>query len=139
MAVRILSSSVVAAGYNEQILVQHVLVAAYGVGPEFVLMHVNAGLRQRTSPERAVVRELDIQGMEWPAVGPDLNPIEHVWDRPNRSVLGRSVPPQTLQDLEQALIEEWNLIQKRDFRQLKRSMPYRCQAVINARGGHTPY
>ena len=31
-----------AAGYIEQILLQHVLVAAYDVGPEFVLMHYNA-------------------------------------------------------------------------------------------------
>jgi hypothetical protein len=30
------------AGYFEQILLQHVLVAAYGVGPEFVLIHVNS-------------------------------------------------------------------------------------------------
>ena len=55
---------------------------------------------------RAVLRELDIQEMEWPAVSPDLNPIEHVWDRFNRSFHRRPVPPQTLEDLEQALIEE---------------------------------
>ena len=30
------------ARYIKQILLQHVLVAAYGVGPEFVLMHDNA-------------------------------------------------------------------------------------------------
>ena len=30
-----------AEGYIEQILLQHVLVAAYGVDPEFVLMHDN--------------------------------------------------------------------------------------------------
>ena len=49
-------------------------------------------------------------------MGLDLNPIEHVWDRLNRSVRGCPVPPQTLQDLEQALIEEWNLIPQRDLR-----------------------
>jgi hypothetical protein len=48
--------------------------------------------------------------MKWPAVSPDLNPIEYVWDRLDRSVHGNPVPPQTLQDLKQALIEEWNLI-----------------------------
>jgi hypothetical protein len=48
--------------------------------------------------------------MEWPAVSPDLNPIEHVWDRLNGSVCGHPIPPQNLQDLRQALIEEWNLI-----------------------------
>jgi hypothetical protein len=29
-------------GYIEQILLQHILVAAYGIGPEFVLIHDNA-------------------------------------------------------------------------------------------------
>jgi hypothetical protein len=41
---------------------------------------------------------------------------EYVWESLNRSVLGHPIPPQTLQDLEQALIEEWNLIPQRDFR-----------------------
>ena len=77
--------------------------------------------------------------MEWPALSPDLNPIEHVCDRLKRSVCGRSVPPQTFQDLEQTLIEEWNLIQQHDPRRLIWSIPRRCQAVINAHGGHAPY
>ena len=44
--------------------------------------------------------------MEWPAVSPDLNLIQRVWDRLNTSVRGHPVPPQTPQDLEKALIEE---------------------------------
>jgi hypothetical protein len=59
-----------AAGY---IKLQHVLVAAYSVGPEFVLMHNNARAHVACIT-RAVLRELDIQEMEWPVVGPDLNP-----------------------------------------------------------------
>jgi hypothetical protein len=51
-------------------MLQHVLVAAYGVGLEFVLLHV-------ASITKAVLRELDIQQIEWPAVSPDLNPIEY--------------------------------------------------------------
>ena len=38
----IVRGNLTAAGYIEQILLQHVLVAAYGVSPEFVLMHDNA-------------------------------------------------------------------------------------------------
>ena len=38
----IIHGNLTATGYIEQILLQYVLVAAYGVGPEFVLMHDNA-------------------------------------------------------------------------------------------------
>ena len=76
MALRI-ASNLTAAGYIDPILLKHVLDAAYGVGPEFILMHENsrAHLARIT---RAVLRELDIQVMEWPAVSPKLDPIEHV-------------------------------------------------------------
>ena len=67
------------------------LVAAYGVGPESVLMHNNA---------RAHIACITVLALEWSEVSPDLNPIEHVWDRFNRSFHRRPVPPQTLQDLE---------------------------------------
>ena len=38
----IFCGNLTAAEYIEQILLQHVLVTAYGVGPEFILMHDNA-------------------------------------------------------------------------------------------------
>ena len=52
-----------AAGYIEQILLQHVFVAAYGVGHEFELMHDNVA-----RITKAVLQELDIQEMEWSGV-----------------------------------------------------------------------
>ncbi|GFU59603.1 transposable element Tcb2 transposase [Trichonephila clavipes] len=54
--------------------------------------------------EKGIVR------MEWPGCSPDMNPIEHVWDALGRRVAGRQPPPQTLQELERALLEEWNRI-----------------------------
>ena len=69
MVVRILSSSVVILPVrgtsSRYTLLQHVLVAAYGVGPEFVLMHDNARAHVARIA-RAVLRELDIQEIEWP-------------------------------------------------------------------------
>ena len=61
----VVRSNLTAAGLIEQILLQHVLVAAFGVGSEFVLMHDNARAHV-TYITRAVLRELDIQEMEWP-------------------------------------------------------------------------
>ncbi|GFY28547.1 hypothetical protein TNCV_4149781 [Trichonephila clavipes] len=35
-----------------------------------------------------------------------MNPIKHVWDALGRRVAGRKPPPQTLQELERALLED---------------------------------
>ncbi|GFV47703.1 transposable element Tcb2 transposase [Trichonephila clavipes] len=48
--------------------------------------------------------------MEWPVCSPDMDPIEHVWDALGRRVAGRQPPPQTLQELERALLEDWDRI-----------------------------
>ncbi|GFV63593.1 transposable element Tcb2 transposase [Trichonephila clavipes] len=39
-----------------------------------------------------------------------MNPIEHVWGALERRVAGRQPPPQALQELERALLEEWDRI-----------------------------
>ncbi|GFW82227.1 transposable element Tcb2 transposase [Trichonephila clavipes] len=54
--------------------------------------------------------EEGIVRMEWPACFPDMNPIEHVWVALGRRVAGRRPPPQTLQEMERALLEVWDRI-----------------------------
>ena len=44
----------------------------------------------------------------WPAQSPDLNPIEHVWDRLERGIRGRTSPPKNLNELATAVEEEWS-------------------------------
>ena len=48
--------------------------------------------------------------MEWSSKSPDLSPIEQVWDLHDRRVCQRPVQPQTLRQLQQALVQEWNNI-----------------------------
>jgi hypothetical protein len=48
----------------------------------------------------------------WPALSPDLSPIEHLWDELGRRVRHRQNPPETLQELRDALVHEWNNIHK---------------------------
>jgi hypothetical protein len=67
--------------------------------------------------------------MEWPALSPDLNPIEHVWDQLDRRVRKRRNPPLTIQEVTQALIEEWESIPQESLRRLVRSMPRRCEGI----------
>ena len=76
--------------------------------------------------------------LPWPAYSPDMSPIEHIWDELGRRVRSRC-DIHTLQQLEQALVQEWNALPQRCLREKTRSMRRRCQACITARGGHTRY
>lgn len=76
----------------------------------------------------------------WPANSPDLNPIEDVWEKVKDYIeehypeIHRSYPR-----LRAAVVEAWNAVAHEDILDLVRSMPERCQAVIETRGWHTKY
>ena len=96
------------------------------------------GTRAHTS--RVITRFLEDSGIrDWPPRSPDLNCIEHLWDLIGRRLHNRQHQPQTLQELEDALLEEWRVISQETIRRLIRSISQRCQAVIRARGGNTRY
>ncbi|GFU45456.1 transposable element Tcb2 transposase [Trichonephila clavipes] len=59
-----------------------------------------------------------------------MNPIEHVWDALGRRVVGRQPPPQTLQELERALLEQWNRIPQFVINGLINSMPQRRSTLL---------
>lgn len=79
-----------------------------------------------------LLEDLGVRLLPWPARSPDLNPIEHVWD-----ILGRRVQHsacQSLNELFDALREEWDAIPQDDLDNLISSMPRRVGAVISKRG-----
>ena len=45
--------------------------------------------------------------MDWPALSPDMGPIEHVWEEPERRVYSRNSRPNTVAELRHALVQEW--------------------------------
>ena len=73
-----------------------------------------------------------------PAMSPNMNLIEHIWDYLCRKVRARG-NVHNLRDLENALIQEWNDIPNVVIRRYVRSMRGRLAACINSRGGHTGY
>ena len=81
----------------------------------------------------------DIAPLAWPPYGPDLTPIEHMWDELDRRVRKRRNPPATLAQLRNALIDEWNNIPMRTVNALVNSIQRRIRAATLARGGHTRY
>jgi transposase len=70
--------------------------------------------------------------MDWPSNSPDLNPIENLWGLVKRNVEKRK--PRNLDDLEEFMIEEWDLISDEIINNLVNSMRKRCEEVIKVNG-----
>ena len=81
----------------------------------------------------------NIDSLQWTSMSPDLNPIEHVWNAIQKVVNARQPPVTTLQELDMALHQEWNQMPQQTCRNIVQSMSRQCQAVPQARGGHTYY
>lgn len=124
--------------YIDNILQAHVVPLAEEIGDQFVLMHDNA--RPHVANRvREFLAEANIPTLDWPALSPDLNPIEHLWDQLKRRVRERKPAPQTVPELRIALTEEWERLPQENIVNLIRSLPNRMNAVIRARGGNTKY
>ena len=80
-----------------------------------------------------------VTSVPWPAMIPDLNPIEHIWNMLGRRIQAREPPVQNIRQLEAALHREWQQLSQQDIRRLTGGMRRRVEAVIPARGGCTRY
>ena len=86
---------------------------------------------------KAWVRDNIAQTFDWPAQSPDLNPIENLWSYLDWTLKSRK--PSNEDELFKALQEAWEALPRDYLMKLVDSMPARCQAVIDARGGATKY
>jgi transposase len=103
-----------------------------------VCMNDNA----RPHRSRAVTAYLQseaVTSVPWPAMSPDLNPIEHIWDMLGRRIYAREPHVKNIRQLEAALHREWQQLSQQDIRRLTGGMRRRVEAVIQARGGYTRY
>ncbi|GFX97189.1 transposable element Tcb2 transposase [Trichonephila clavipes] len=124
--------------YRDEILRPIAVPYAAAIGDDFLLMDDNCRPNRPNLVEDFLYEER-IEQMEWPACSPDMNLIEHVWDALGRRVAGRQPPPQTLQELERALLEEWDRIPQLVINSLIDSMPQMCSTLLTVRGNHTSY
>ena len=125
-----------AQGYINQILQPETVPFLQRHGPA-ILMHDNARPHVARTCQQFINKN-NVNVLPWPAVSPDMNPIEHIWDYLGRKVRARG-NIHNLRDLENTLIQEWNNIPNVVIRRYVRSMRGRLAACINSWGGHTRY
>ncbi len=77
-----------------------------------------------TAITTAWLRSRRVRVLNWPACSPDLSPIENIWRIIKWKILQRG--PQTLQQLETYIRQEWDQIQHQNSRN---SLP-RCPDVL---------
>ncbi|GFV43793.1 transposable element Tcb2 transposase [Trichonephila clavipes] len=81
----------------------------------------------------------EVEHLTWCPQSPVLNIIEPLWGYLENKVRARFPPPRTLFELDTVLHEEWVQIPMNFVQDLYFSIPRRMQAVIQAKGGPTPY
>jgi hypothetical protein len=72
--------------------------------------------RQASSFKSSNRQSEAVTSVPWPAMSPDLNPIEHIWDMLGRRIHAREPPVQNILQLEAALHWEWQQLSQQDIR-----------------------
>ena len=99
---------------------------------------------ENARPHRArivqhILQQEAVQTIPWPAMSPDMNPIEHVWDLIGRKINQRNPKCQNIDELRTAILQEWQQFPQERLRCLVRSMTRRVTELHNKRGGYTRY
>lgn len=88
--------------YVEHILDKHVMPFSHFIGDAFLLMRDN----ERPHVARTIVeylQDVDVQTMMWLQQSPDMNLIEHLWNRLKRAVRRSHPAPTTFDELTRVL------------------------------------
>ena len=109
------------------------------VDSEFLRFQQDNDPKHTSRRAKAWFQEQQIALLPWPAQSPDLNPIEHLWSEVKRGLNAYEEDPRSIAELEQRTGEVWTATPKEKVRDLIRSMPRRCEAVIKAKGAWTKY
>jgi transposase len=131
-----INGNLTAQRYMDLVLTPHVIPRLNQTGQTFMQDNARPHVARVSM---AHLRQNQVNTLPWPACSPDLNPIEHLWDILDRRVRERDPLPESVPQLQRALLEEWNRIPQQQINRLIASMPRRCQAVVRSRGGPTRY
>jgi hypothetical protein len=104
----------------------------------FVYAHDNAPAH-RARLVNDFLAQQEVNQLDWPAMSPDMNPIEHIWAHISKEINDVEPSPANLQELRDTLVIIWNAIPQQLIDTLIDGMPRRLRALHAARGGHTRF
>ncbi len=121
-----------------KVLEQHMLPSRRRLfqGRPFVFQQDNAKPHSATITT-AWLHSRRVWVLNWPACSPDLSPIENIWRIIKWKIHQRR--PQTIQQLETYIRQEWDQIPTPKLQKLITSMPRHLQTVLKRRGDATPW
>ena len=132
----VIQGNLAAQGYVN-LLNNHLLPFMQNHGPGITFQHDNARPHTARITANFLARN-NVNVLPWPALSPDLNPIEHIWDELGRRVrVNHQV--NNVNDLTRALQLEWRALPNVLIRRYVNSMRRRIVACIASNGGHTRY
>ena len=91
----------------------------------------------KSQKAKEIIFNASCTALDFPPYSPDLNPIENLWSIMAHRVEQRTC--ETEEELQDVIADEWDKIEPEVRQNLARSMPARCQRVIEACGWHTKY
>lgn len=103
-------------------------------GEELIFMQDNASIHKAHATIE-LLNQMGLIRIDWPANSPDLNPIENLWSM-LKDRIGKHFP-KTREEVITAVQQEWDSLKDFDMATFVSSIKERCQAVIDAEGGHT--
>nr|CAH7725405.1 unnamed protein product [Callosobruchus chinensis] len=121
--------------YLQNIIIAIVQSLRNEIGDQFILMDDNARPHLTKAVQQAL-KNGNTARLEWPAMSPDMNPIEHYV---SRAIFNRNNRPRSTQELIVAAAEEWDNIPQEVINNLIIFMHRRVDAFIRSRGGNTKY
>lgn len=107
-------------------------------GPMWMFQQDNAPIHVSHST-KAWLQDKGVRALAWPALSPDLNPIENLWGIMVRRVYANGRQFDNVQQLKQAILAAWESIDEALRLSLVSSMHSRCVEVIKSHGGTIPY
>lgn len=107
-------------------------------GIDFIMQQDNAAIHV-SKKSKEWFQSKDIELLSWPALSPDMNPIENLWGIIARDVYRNGRQFKDVAALKMQILQSWFNIRDEMLRKLVDSMPNRVFQLINNKGNHTSY